>query len=503
MNDDNSTGRSETDLSSTETREAAAALADTDAGATVEVGGKIDRSRGAKLRRLLLQAAAVLGALFLLLALVTAFAASYTSRPQFCRSCHIMEPYYVSWQHSSHSDVSCVKCHFPPGIGEKVRGKVQGLVQLLKYVTASAGPTPRAEIPDASCLRSGCHETRTLAGRVEFAGVPFDHRPHLLEMRRGKKLRCTSCHSQIVQGKHMTVTTSTCFLCHFKDGLFNEGLGACTRCHQIPEQNFDLGGGVSFNHDLAYEGGVGCANCHGDLIRGDGNVPPERCGVCHNRESDLARIDDHEFLHRTHVTDHNVDCLDCHLTIDHALDPDRIAHAASDCSSCHPDHHREQVDMLRGEGGKSIPTQSSSMTTARISCSTCHQSMDQSSTGTVLWKASIKICSACHEQRAIGQFRDYHEALRALLSDIESTVVRVRETLDATDLDADQAAAITLRLNKLQDDLNFLRVGNGIHNIHYAGTLTKALVEQLSTICRELDIDEPKLGLPEVAEISE
>ncbi len=56
--------------------------------------------------------------------------AGTTSRPQFCNSCHIMEPYYRSWQVSSHSNVSCTKCHFPPGAGEKVRGKLLGLVQL-------------------------------------------------------------------------------------------------------------------------------------------------------------------------------------------------------------------------------------------------------------------------------------------------------------------------------------------------------------------------------------
>ena len=58
----------------------------------------------------------------------------------------------------------------------------------------------------------------------------------------------------------MTVTTSTCFLCHFKGELFNEGLGACTHCHQIPDQKFDLGGGVTFTHDLAYDKGVDCVN---------------------------------------------------------------------------------------------------------------------------------------------------------------------------------------------------------------------------------------------------
>ena len=160
----------------------------------------------------------------------------YTSRPQFCASCHIMEPYYKSWQESSHKDVTCIECHFPPGVGGKIRGKMLGLVQLAKYMTQSAGPRPTAEISDASCLRSGCHETRLLTGRVDFHGIPFDHVPHLSPNRRGRQLRCTSCHSQLVQGEHMTVTTSTCFLCHFKGQPLNEGLGACTHCHQIPTQ---------------------------------------------------------------------------------------------------------------------------------------------------------------------------------------------------------------------------------------------------------------------------
>ncbi|NQT37482.1 MAG: NapC/NirT family cytochrome c [Planctomycetes bacterium] len=447
-----------------------------------------------------LRAAALGGAFGLMVGLMTAVSAMYTSRPEFCRSCHNMEPYYESWQNSSHKDVSCVKCHFPPGAGEKLRGKMLGLVQLAKYVTSSEGPRPAAEVPDASCLRSGCHESRLLAGRVEFQGVAFDHRPHLGEMRRGKKLRCTSCHSQIVQGSHMTVTTSTCFLCHFKDGHLNEGLGACTRCHQIPEEEFDLGGGITFDHDLAYERGVDCANCHADLIRGRGEVPRERCGVCHNRTDDLERIDDHEFLHRKHVTDHKVDCLECHLEIHHSLDEHRIRHAASDCNSCHPEHHQEQVNMLMGVGGKSIPERTNGMTDARISCPSCHQVKEISATGTVLWKASTKMCANCHDGSAMDMITSQHEGLKAALSDIESCIGRVRQAVESADLGAERAATLTAELDQFNDDLAFLRAGNGIHNIHYAGTLTRALVDGLSALCRELKISGPTVVLPERVE---
>ena len=87
------------------------------------------------------------GAFLLFMLVMVGCAAWYTSRPQFCNSCHIMEPYYASWQQSSHKDVSCIECHFPPGIGGEVRGKMLGLVQVAKYVTQSAGPGPRPKSP--------------------------------------------------------------------------------------------------------------------------------------------------------------------------------------------------------------------------------------------------------------------------------------------------------------------------------------------------------------------
>ncbi|MDH3718383.1 MAG: NapC/NirT family cytochrome c [Planctomycetota bacterium] len=440
---------------------------------------------------------AVVGALMLLTATVTAFTGWYTSRSEFCSSCHIMDPYYASWQESPHGNVSCIKCHFPPGAGEKVRGKMMGLVQLVKYVTRSQGPRPVAEVSDASCLRSGCHDTRLLAGRVEYQGIQFDHTPHLQELRGGKKLRCTSCHGQVVQGSHISVTTSTCFLCHFKDQHFNEGTGACTRCHQIPEKEFDLGGGVKFSHNLAYERGVDCTSCHGDLIRGNGEVPVERCGVCHNRPEDLKRIDDHVLMHQKHVTEHKVDCLDCHLEIHHAADEHRILHAASNCSDCHPNHHHEQVDLLLGLGAKSVAAQPSSMTMARITCRSCHNVRDVSPTGTVLWKASIQTCTTCHDSSAAERLQTYHDTLRSSLGQIDANLKRVRDELPASGADAARLKEITAQLRDLEHDLNFLRVGNGVHNIHYADALTRSLIEELVAVCRELKIEEPEIVLPD------
>jgi len=453
-------------------------------------------------RALALRILAVVGGLIFLLLLTAGAAGWYTSRPEFCSSCHIMKPYYKSWQESTHKDVPCIECHFAPGFGGKLRGKMLGLVQLAKYVTSSEGPRPAAEIPDESCLRSGCHETRLLSsGKVLFHGTPFSHADHLADprtqgLRRGRQLRCTSCHSQIVQGTHMAVTTSTCFLCHFKGEGFNEGLGTCTRCHEIPDQKFDLGGGMMFTHDLAVKQGVDCANCHGDLIRGKGEVPRERCLVCHNREDDLKRIDDHVFMHKTHVTDHKVDCLACHLRVDHSLDRHKIEHAVSDCQSCHPDHHREQVNMLGGTGAATIPAQPNEMLSVRLECRTCHQKREVTRKGAVLWKASAEVCTMCHDRETAERLQSYEPETKKALDDMESAAAQAREALKSAQLQPDRKAAIAGQLDAFQHDLSFLQAANPVHNIHFATTLTSTVLDRLTALCRELKIAEPKVKLP-------
>jgi nitrate/TMAO reductase-like tetraheme cytochrome c subunit len=461
-----------------------------------------------RLRKFLIRVGAFLGAFVLFLFVLVAMAGWYTSRSEFCRSCHIMEPYYASWAASKHKDVSCIECHFAPGLGGKVRGKMLGLVQLAKYVTASAGPRPSAEVPDASCLRSGCHETRLLSGRVDFHKVNFDHNRHYRkegeapkqekdQLTRGIQLRCTSCHSQIVQGKHIAVTETTCFLCHFKNQPFNEGLGACTHCHQIPDREFDLGGGMKFTHELAYRKGVDCKSCHGDVIRGKGEVPRERCIVCHNRENDLAKIGDFKFMHDKHVSEHKIDCLNCHLRIEHSLDKKKLEHLAGDCASCHPDHHQEQVKMFQGiAADKEIPEHAGGMTITRVGCPTCHRVKEVSATGTVLWKSSASVCTMCHEAAEVEKLKAYHAELRAALPDIQAGIDRARAALKSAELAPGRAETLAKELDAVQNEFSFLRVGNDIHNIHFAGKLEQSLLDRVSAACRELKIEPPKAAIP-------
>src|SRR3990172_5978309 len=162
-----------------------------------------------------------------------------SSSPLLCNSCHIMKPYVLAWKTSKHNNVPCVDCHYPPELRGTLWVKYQALAQVAKWATETYSSKPFAEIEDASCLRSGCHDTRLLEGKVTYKrGIIFDHGPHLREVRRGRQLRCTSCHSQIVVGTHIEVTDTSCFLCHFKGKKTPREfhpLGGCPLCQKPPK----------------------------------------------------------------------------------------------------------------------------------------------------------------------------------------------------------------------------------------------------------------------------
>ncbi|MCK5557922.1 MAG: NapC/NirT family cytochrome c, partial [Candidatus Hydrogenedentes bacterium] len=92
--------------------------------------------------RLIVGAAAVL---------FVVFAVSFwrvSKSPKFCVTCHYMRPYYEAWRVSTHNDVSCVECHYEPGLKAQLKGELAGISQLVKYVTRTFSPKPKAEISD-------------------------------------------------------------------------------------------------------------------------------------------------------------------------------------------------------------------------------------------------------------------------------------------------------------------------------------------------------------------
>ncbi len=395
-----------------------------------------------------------------------------SSQPRFCGSCHYMEPYYQSWKTSSHNDVTCVECHIPPGIRSEVRKKYEALAMVARYVTGTYSTNPWAEVADQSCLRSGCHEKRLLLGAEVYDGVLFDHQPHLTELRRSKRLRCTSCHSQIVQGSHISVTRSTCFLCHFKDTPPNQGTARCTMCHEIPEKMITTGG-LSFDHGEVRRFGMDCLLCHRNVITGEGSVPRERCYTCHNDEERLARFEQTEFLHVAHVTDHKIECLNCHIEIQHRV---AALHETvrADCRSCHTEQagHAAARDLYRGVGGHGVDPSPSKMYLAGITCEACHI-LPRGAT-----KAATEVsCFTCHGKTYLTIFRSWQLGLAARLEGVSKTLEVVRGKLPQN-----PSQEVTELLEEARSNTAFVADGRGIHNPSYAAALLEKSFADLAKV---------------------
>lgn len=303
-------------------------------------------------------------------------AVHHTAQPEFCNSCHMMGPYYQSWQRSPHNQVACIQCHYEPGALETAEGKFKALSQLAKYVTRTQGTKPWAEVSDQSCMRSGCHSVRNLEGRVQFGRVAFDHKQHLLESQRGRRLRCVTCHSGDPAGNHIGVFKATCFACHFKpgeDGKAPERQSDCLLCHGPPKEPVIVDG-REFVHAAYVERGVNCRECHNPVIQGDGQVRKERCHSCHTELGHIERINERAFIHEKHVTEHKVECFECHDEIRHGLLPlERPKPASTEgCGACHANSHEAALEVYSGQGAQGVEARPSRMYQTRVVCQACH-----------------------------------------------------------------------------------------------------------------------------------
>ncbi len=423
----------------------------------------------------------------------------YSAQPGFCKQCHNMVPYYESWASSSHNQVPCIKCHYAPGVKAEAMGKLQAANQVVKYITGRYGTKPWAEIEDAACTRSGCHSTRALEGQTLFKGVLFDHTRHLGELRRGKQLRCTSCHSQIVQGQHVAVTQSTCFLCHFKGRPVGQPVAGCTGCHTSPPRVVSPAGFV-VDHAQYVKDLVSCVSCHGQVISGTGEADQQRCFSCHNEPARLAEFENTTLVHRVHIAEHNVECLQCHTPIEHHV----VAMAPTfqlDCAACHQRVHDAQQRLYAGLGGHGVQERPSSMFLANVSCQACHELPGNLRGHERVKLAGDASCMSCHGTQYASILPAWKQEMTRKVGLVSSVVNGARAALGSAPAGGRARADSLLRL--AAENVELVQVGRGAHNVAFADQLLRAAVDFVRSAVRVggLSYQVPALNLgPPVSE---
>ena len=396
-----------------------------------------------------------------------------------------MKPFYQSWKESSHNEIECSTCHYAPGTKSKIRAKIEGIMQLGRYWTKLyLKSKPWAEIPDESCLRGGCHEKRLLEGKVQFKRVAFDHTIHFTDLKRGKQLRCTSCHSQIVQGEHITVTESTCFICHFKKSDHYPNIGECYHCHHKEELISEKTS--RFNHALVYNSGFECNKCHSHTILGDGDVPRENCYKCHWERDRLDKYEDTDLMHYTHIASHKIECNLCHLDIQHKIIKD--INTIADCQTCHTDYHKAQKILFLGEGGKGVShPMPNIMLEKGLSCKGCHIFHEEKGGRVIKSETFVskdEACESCHGKGFARIMREWEISTNKKLSQIRFIYGKAANELNLTK-NANKEKARQF-LEEAAFNIDIVERGKGVHNVEYSQELLSAsynkIVEALKTI---------------------
>ena len=421
-----------------------------------------------------------------------AYAIEITGHPKFCVSCHNMDEYYASWEHSSHKDVACIECHAKPGVSGIVAAKAQGMVQLVEYISGSYGTKPHGELGNANCQQAGCHEEIVKDEKLIllYDKIKFRHDKHLGEHPNGKTLNCVSCHGQTVQGQHISVSKTTCLTCHFYGrGDKQVATGDCETCHPIPEEPVTFVD-EPFSHKdfLAGDGDVTCVHCHSQVTQGSGIVSRARCLSCHlEEEEEYAEVKDQEEFHLIHVSAGHFDCLNCHEEIKHG--ERQMAEqllTSSNCTTCHGGkRHSIQEAIYAGTALADLDTMPDVMYEAGVACDGCHDDTQIVKMGKITLTSRIsgaKQCVHCHGNEDYAEeISTWQETTKEMIGELRPALEKLEKAIQSSQASAEQLAEARKLSVSARMKLEYvLKDGSyGAHNIGYVIEILDKVLEEI------------------------
>jgi cytochrome c nitrite reductase small subunit len=300
----------------------------------------------------------------------------YHERPEFCATCHIMEPYLASWQESDYGayahateGVTCLECHVPT-VQEQVS-------ELVVYMQGDfTVPLEELEVSDEFCY--DCHVANEHSSVEEVIQLTADRELNPHESHLIGEIDCDTCH----------------------------------KMHQASEDY--------------------CAECHDPLATGPGWTtevtrtveidiwePDMDCSVCHVMDPYVESLEDVNLLAYTHAQE-GLACLDCHNDLEEveqvheeAVPGKRIVGKAVDnefCVGCHLDNEHTSYEQVMGrtegyiiEGMEINPhdPHPDADTVQPIDCANCHQMHEESPLITACYSChhsgTLENCSVCHD----------------------------------------------------------------------------------------------------------
>lgn len=413
----------------------------------------------------------------------------YTSQPDFCGSCHIMQKAHKSWSVSKHRNVKCVDCHYSPGESHALKAKFKGLGQVFTYLATKENEVRKPTIiNDASCTTSNCHPKQKLkTDKVMFKErVFYIHKTHFDKTIEGQTLHCGTCHQHITPDQHFQVPQIACFLCHFKNAEFNEGRAKCSLCHEIPTKPLQKQNEAAspdekpVTHQSLAEAKVPCESCHYELIRGNGNIKEENCFQCHDYSEDmLNKTHERKLMHEEHVAKQHAKCFDCHEPILHQKDPSFLDPVRVACFNCHPDHHKYQKMLLVGEKVEGVINVPGLMYDVKTNCIGCHRE-EKIINGQKVMHGSAKTCAACHTTKHEGMVKEWKEKTKEEVAQAREIAKEAEDVIKRSKGKVSEKTMKQVRamLQEGYENLRIVEYGGGVHNKKYSVVLLDAAMNK-------------------------
>lgn len=305
--------------------------------------------------------------LLIFLVVGSAGAIGFTMRPDFCRTCHVMEPEYQTWKATSHSQIACTDCHIEPGLGNLIVHKVGALKELYHYVTKTYERPLKMAHKIESSVCEQCHSQERVF--TTSGDIIIPHAKH-----REKDVKCVECHSGVAHGKIAQREVT-------KEGPFEEWtieVGKKETAKQYTKPDMDT-----------------CIRCHTK------RNAPRLCETCH---STIFTPKDHSqpIWKTTHGLNARVDlnsCNKCHSygnTIVSVTTGDKVTQYARGnefCSKCHvtkPPNHQSP---------KWLPSHNLVVSAkGKQNCFVCHDIFPPKAEN----KSTTTYCNKCHWFNAQG-----------------------------------------------------------------------------------------------------
>ncbi|MCP4213223.1 MAG: hypothetical protein GY765_01145, partial [bacterium] len=227
---------------------------------------------------------------------------------------------------------------------------------------------------------------------------------------------------------------------------------------------------------------VRCQKCHGTMAVGDGAVPKFRCNTCHADVEKIKHYSDSELMHQQHITDHKIECSQCHTTIQHKS-VSGTQSVKPDCRACHPDFHDAQLALFSGENGKGIPNHPDPMFTAGLNCQACHifhttVEKFEGKGHTVI--ATPQSCEPCHGKGYDRLLETWKTQSKGKVNQLEKAL-KVAESIVENNKTRDGYKTARLKLDDALHNYKLVKHGNPIHNMVFS----EKLMEKAYMIAKE------------------